>query len=68
MVNGTPLSDHAREMRDVHRWHLLAPLEKVMVCGFCHLPRTFLKSLWKCGRYSCEVCGYHLDERWRSIP
>ena len=54
---------HAAEIAEVRHWH--APESKVVVCLRCRVPRTFRKSRWTCGRYHCECCGAHNDERWR---
>ena len=56
---------HAAEIADAKHWHETAPTSKVMACAGCRQPRTFMKSRWKCGRYSCETCGYNIDERWK---
>ncbi len=56
---------HAKEIADAKHWHEHAPAQKVLPCFRCRQPRTFLKSRWTVGRYSCETCGWAVDEQWR---
>jgi hypothetical protein len=57
---------HAAEIAALKRWHEHAPASRVLVCPLCRAPRTFLKSQWSVGRYSCERCGANVDDlTWR---